>query len=270
VRQRPRWRTIHHWDFYVPPLPGTEFGGRIYAHGQGDRRDCLKYLGDREASAPHQTMRDRWEGEIDYSTITFPCVAYSLFLRMSGGVVVGARGDYDYGHGCPPDTSENFGLYRYSTPNMIPSGRWEATSVSATPNIINNAGTLSQMRTVTGTAPMWFWLFQTQARSDTPYTAPARNGNGYGLAATYPQYNGGLYFELVSDLVINRRSYAGVPHDRATFRVRKWGWEYTPSGLFSFLGDWFAGNAHAGLCDGAGGCEATDVFAFLSLWYEGS
>lgn len=39
--------------------------------------------------------------------------------------------------------------------------------------------------------------------------------------------------------------------------------------LFDFLGAFFRDDPRAGLCDGCGGCAATDIFAFLTCWFGG-
>lgn len=39
--------------------------------------------------------------------------------------------------------------------------------------------------------------------------------------------------------------------------------------LFAFLGEFFAGTARAGACDGVSGCTNEDVWTFLRAWVEG-
>jgi hypothetical protein len=39
--------------------------------------------------------------------------------------------------------------------------------------------------------------------------------------------------------------------------------------VFAMLAAWFAGDARAGLCDGAGGCAGADINSFLACWFRG-
>lgn len=264
----------------------------------------------------YQTVWEGWEGEEQPIPVTFPCVARELRLRFSGplGTVVGARLDEDAGHRClfdhlgmicmnpacpqyaecrlpwaypnlphelcghpgPDDSRNNFGLYQFTTSNMIPVGnqpeKWEAATVAPTPNVIHNAGTVAQSFTTTGTPPMWFWLFQTQARSDMPYSAPGRGGNANSPPETYPDWSDGIYATLISDLVLHRSgSYpSGSPRYVARFRAEKWRlWEFSTGGLFAFVADWFECKPFADF-DRDGCHSAADIFAFLTHWFAGS
>lgn len=280
----------------------------------GYRDDCLKALVQPFGSSnpTYQTMWEQWEGEDSPVQVTFPCVARELRIRFSGGVAVGARFDEDCGTrclsghlgmicmnpACPqyaecrtpwaypniphelcghpgPDVSrDNFGLYQFTTPNMIVVGnqpsKWEAPTVANTGNI-RNAGTVAQSFTTAGTPAMWFWLVQTEGRSDMPYTAPGRGGNANSQPETYPQWNDGIYATLIYDLVLHKAGNypSGSPRYVARFKAEKYAlWSFTVGGLFDFIGDWFACDRFADM-DSNGCHDASDVFAFLSAWFGG-
>jgi hypothetical protein len=298
-RQQPVNRThLNSAELTSPPPAETDpdTGGRVMDFGRSpdldcwnensNRQDCLKARG-----AANTVIREKWSGEDEYTLVTFPCTARKLRLYVEDGRVSLARLDEDNGTDCvyinPWTLCYNPECPHYMTcdfpfcaPNVpcevcgVPGYDSSATDFGLYQSIsADNAFaalppiTPQQMLTSAGTPPASVWLMQVQQVSDDTYSPPWRGSpNSLGPHETYPTYTDGLYFVLVSDLRIR----AGQFGTQASFRIRKWQmWDFSTAGMFAFLGDWCAGSAHAGMVDGAGGVEATDIFAFLAGWFAG-
>lgn len=265
-------------------------------HISGYRMDCLKAVPER---GDRMSLLERYAGEEWQQNAAAPYTAQSVFIRFSDGIAKAIRRDVDYGTPCMmgstgltchnPDcpryqlcelpwvfpnmpcgtcgvpgydsTAREFGLYQYGTNNLF-IGPIDGPTFPG-PSAITNAATIESVNTTAGTPVMSAGLFNYYARSDSPYTAP----DGQGGYRTYPSYDGGLYFEMIDQLTLRKIRVDGNDRIIANFRVRKWlMWGEGVTGLFHFLGDWFAGVEAAGMVDGCNGCAASDVFAFLSHW----
>lgn len=270
-------------------------------HVSGYRMDCFKKFPEPFGNNNPAMVLEGHNGEAPtpIDKLAYP-VAHSVFVRFSGAQAVAVRHDVDYGTTCMmgatgmmcmntacaryalcetpwvypnvpctscgvpgyDSTAVDFGLYQYTSFNTwLDYDAWQRPTVENL-GMVENPGTPAQAITNAGTPFMACGLVQRVSLSEAPYNVPGQ---------TVAQYEDGLYAEVIDQLKLYKgtnypdgsRKYLG------TFRIRRWLlWENSPAGLFDFLGDWFAGDAHAGRLDGVECCEATDIFAFLTEWLD--
>jgi hypothetical protein len=81
------------------------------------------------------------------------------------------------------------------------------------------------------------------------------------------KWNDGLDVIYLDHLRIRKGSSAlGIYAD---LRIRMWRmWSFDTAGVFGFIGDWFSGRTACDL-DGDQCVAVSDIFAFLTAWFDG-
>ena len=268
-----------------------------------DRVTCVKVFAPGTDDWP-PFIRDRYEGEQNMTTLGFgpgeqnPYAAMQVLLKVQNGTVVGAGLEVDYGTDCTPAysgahactnpacarfgvcetpwvypnvacgtcgqpgvdvTREDVFVSRHASPNMLPDAQGDKWERPTLPWTIPGGGTITQMHTTAGTPYMAFSLIQEIAYSTDPgpYNVPGR---------VVPKWDDGLYFIYLDHLRIRKGSSAvGIYAD---LRIRMWRlYEFSASGAFAYLTDWFADRATCDL-DGDQCVAVGDLFAFLERWFQ--